>query len=148
MDVNIGRDSLLAIVAMAWADGQIDPRESAAVKSACEQLALPGEDRAPIDQALARGFSLNEVETIRMNRLTRLFTYAASCWIAEVDGALSEPEKHALDLLGDRLGLSTVARERAHGVALSLAKSATPASFDLMKLRSQLSAGLSQISDE
>ncbi len=148
MDVNIGRDTLLAIVATAWADGQIDPRESASVKSACEQLGLQPADRALVDQALARGVTLNEVETIRMSRLTRLFTYAASCWIAEVDGALSEPEKQALDLLGDRLGLSTVARERAHGVALSLAKSATPASFDLLRLRSQLSSGLSQISDE
>src|SRR5688572_8917630 len=120
MDFDIGRDSLLAIVAVAWADGQIDPRESASVKSACEQLALTGEDCALVDQALQRGFTLNEVETIRMNRLTRLFTYAASCWIAEVDGAPSEPEKQALDLLGDRLGLSAVARERAHGVALSL----------------------------
>ena len=148
MDVNIGRDTLLAIVATAWADGRIDPRESASVKSACEQLALGAEDRALVDQALARGFTLNEVETIRMNRLTRLFTYAAACWIAEVDGALSEAERQALALLGDRLGLSTVARERAHGVALSLSKSATPDTFDLMRLRSQLSAGLSQISDE
>ena len=148
MDVNIGRDTLLAIVATAWADGQIDPRESASVKSACEQLGLQPGDRAAVDQALARGVTLNEVETIRMNRLTRLFTYAASCWIAEVDGALSEPEKQALGLLGDRLGLSVVARERAHGVALSLSQSATPESFDLMKLRSQLSAGLSQISDD
>src|SRR5688572_29276781 len=137
MDVNIGRDTLLAIVAMAWADGRIDPREASSVKSACQQLALKPADQALVGQALAHGFGLNDVETIRMNRLTRLFTYAASCWIAEVDGTLSEPEKQALDLLGDRLGLSIVARERAHGVALSLAKSATPDSFDLMRLRSQ-----------
>jgi uncharacterized membrane protein YebE (DUF533 family) len=148
MDVNIGRDTLLAIVALAWADGQIDPRESASVKSACEQLRLQPADRALVDQALQRGFTLNDVETIGMNRLTRLFTYAASCWIAEVDGTLSELEKQALGLLGDRLGLSALARERAHGIALSLSKGATPGSFDLMRLRSQLSAGLSQISDE
>jgi uncharacterized membrane protein YebE (DUF533 family) len=148
MDLDIGRDTLLAIVATAWADGHIDPREAASVKSACSQLGLNGTDCAAVDQALTRGFTLNEVETIRMNRLTRLFTYAASCWIAEVDGALSEPEKHALGVLGDRLGLSALARERAHGVALSLSQSATPDAFDLMKLRAQLSAGLSQISDE
>lgn len=148
MDVNIGRDTLLAIVATAWADGQIDPRESASVKSACQQLGLSGEDCAVVERALQSGYTLDEVETIRMNRLTRLFTYAAACWVADIDGALSEPEKQALDLLGDRLGLSAVARERARGVALSLARSATPDSFDLMKLRSQLSTGLSQISDE
>jgi uncharacterized membrane protein YebE (DUF533 family) len=145
MNLDIGRDTLLAIVALAWADGRIDPSERAAVENACRTLRLGPEDRGLVDQALASGMTLNEVETVRMGRLTRLFTYAASCWIAEVDGALSETEKQTLGLLGDRLGLSTVARERAHGVALSLANSATPEAFDLMKLRSQLSAGLSQI---
>jgi hypothetical protein len=54
-----------------------------------------------------------------------------------------------LGLLGDRLGLSAVARERAKGLALGMAQAPDrPGGYDLLKLRSRLSAGLSQIGDE
>ncbi len=148
MEAVIGRDTLLAIVALAWADGHIDPREISLVRQALKQCDLGDDDTKAVGEALERGFTLGEVETIRMNRPTRLFTYAAACWMAEVDGSPSSTELEALGLLGDRLGLSAVARERAHGVALSLSKAATPDTFDLLQLRTQLAAGLDQISDE
>ncbi|MFO0568348.1 MAG: hypothetical protein U0263_21990 [Polyangiaceae bacterium] len=71
--------------------------------------------------ALRRAFTMDEVETVRTpSRLTRLFTYASAVWIATVDGAVTPEETRALTLLGDRLGLSQVARDRARGVALGL----------------------------
>ncbi|MBX3131003.1 MAG: TerB family tellurite resistance protein [Polyangiaceae bacterium] len=150
MSVDIGRDSVLALCAVAWADGVVDPAESAGIRDAARQLGLSAEDSALVEQALGRAFDLSEVETIRMSRLTRLFTYAAGYWIASVDGALSAQETQVLGLLGDRLGLSQVARERAAAVVTSSrdagAQSGQP--FDLQKLRSRLSAGLSQIGDE
>jgi hypothetical protein len=85
---------------------------------------------------------------VRMNRLTRLFTYATACWMAEVDGNESEAEATTLQLLGDRLGLSAVARDRAHNVVSGIAQRSAPGSFDLLELRSRLSAGLSQIGDD
>ena len=148
MELKIGRDTLLAIAAVAWADGTMDPREAAALRQAAEQLSIHGEDLASLDQALRQRVSLEEVETVRMNRLTRLYTYATGCWIAEVDGAASASEQQLLGLLGDRLGLSAVARDRAHNVVRGIADRSSPGSFDLLELRSRLSAGLSQISDE
>jgi hypothetical protein len=92
--------------------------------------------------------TLDEVETVRMNRLTRLYTYATCCWMAEVDGKSSAAESAMLQLLGDRLGLSALARERAQNAVRGLAQRGGPAGFDLLELRSRLSAGLSQIGDE
>ena len=51
-------------------------------------------------------------------------------------------------LLGDRLGLSAIARDRAHSAVRSIAARTAPGGFDLLELRSRLSAGLSQIGDE
>jgi uncharacterized membrane protein YebE (DUF533 family) len=148
LELSIGRDTLLAIAAVAWADGSIEPRESAALKHAAEQLQLQGDDLAAVQQGLTSSVTLAEVETVRMNRLTRLFTYAAACWMAEVDGSESAAEGAMLALLGDRLGLSAVSRDRAHNTVRGIAQRSQPGAFNLLELRSRLSAGLSQIGDE
>ncbi len=149
MDVEIGRDTLLALAAIAWADGTIDPAEATGIRSAARQLGLGPEDLKAVEITLTQPVPLEQVETVRMTRLTRLFTYAAANWIAQIDGAVPPQEQQALDLLGDRLGLSRVARDRAQTVSLALAQAAdTPQGLDLLKLRSRLSAGLSQIGNE
>ena len=148
MELKIGRDTLLAISAVAWADGSMDAREAEALRLAAKQLGIAGEDLSQVERALTTRVSLDEVETVRMNRLTRLFTYATSCWMAEVDGQQSAAETALLQLLGDRLGLSAVARDRAHNAVRGIAERSLPGAFDLLELRSRLSAGLSQIGDE
>jgi len=147
-ELKIGRDTLMAISAVAWADGAIEEREAAALRQAAQQLQIQGEDLVSVERALSSRVTIEEVETVRMNRLTRLFTYAAACWMAEVDGSESAAEGTLLQLLGDRLGLSAVARDRAHNTVRGIAERSAPGSFDLLELRSRLSAGLSQIGDE
>ena len=140
---------MLALCAIAWADGQVDPREAEGIRGAAQQLGLAGEDAQAVEHALSARMGVEEVETLRMNRLTRLFTFAVATWIAHIDGRLATEEQSVLGLLGDRLGLSALARERAKNVVLGMAKAPDrPGGYDLGKLRSKLSAGLSQIGDE
>jgi len=148
MELKIGRDTLLAISAVAWADGSLDPREAEALRQAAKQLLVQGDDLASVERALSSQVTLEQVETVRMNRLTRLFTYATCCWMAEIDGQQTPTEVSVLQLLGDRLGLSAVARDRAHNAVRGIAERSAPGAFDLLELRSRLSAGLSQIGDE
>lgn len=148
MELKIGRDTLLAISAVAWADGSMAPKEAEALRHAAKQLQIQGEDLAAVERALTSKVTLEEVETVRMNRLTRLFTYATGWWIAEIDGQAAQAETAVLQLLGDRLGLSSVARDRAQNVVRGIAARSAPGSFDLVELRSRLSVGLSQIGDD
>ena len=148
MELKIGRDTLLAISAVAWADGSIEPREAAALRQAAKHLLVDAADLAEVEQSLTTPVTLDQVETVRMSRATRLFTYAACFWMAEVEGKSSHAEAGLLQLLGDRLGLSAVARQRAQNAVRGVAERSTPGSFDLLELRSRLSAGLSQIGDE
>jgi uncharacterized membrane protein YebE (DUF533 family) len=149
MDVEIGRDTLIALAAVAWADGKIEASEAAGIRSAAQQLGLGEHDLRAVEETLRRPVPLEEVETIRMNRLTRLFTYAVAVWIAEIDGAVPPPEEAALNLLGERLGLSGVARDRAKSAGVAEVTAAGAAQdLDLLKLRSRLSVGLSQIGNE
>ena len=148
MELKIGRDTLLAISAVAWADGSIEPREVDALRQAAKQLLVEGDDLASVERSLSHKVTLEEVETVRMNRLTRLFTYAICCWVAEIDGQQTPSEISILQLLGDRLGLSAVARDRAHNAVRGIVERSATGAFDLLELRSRLSAGLSQIGDE
>jgi uncharacterized membrane protein YebE (DUF533 family) len=150
MDLDIGRDTVLALVAVAWADGKLDPAEAAGIRGAAQQLRLNADDMKVVEAALARQFGMDEVETVRMNRLTRLFTFAAAIWIATIDGAVTAAEEKFLAVLADRLGLSQLARDRTRGVTLALRNgppSNRPGGFDLLQLKSRISAGLSQIGD-
>lgn len=150
MSIDIGRDAVLALVAVAWADGKVDPTEATGIRGAAQQLQLSPDDVKVVEAALGRQFGMDEVETVRMPRLTRLFTYAAAIWVATLDGAMTADEDKMLETLGDRLGLSKVARDRAKEATLTLRKapaSQLPGGFDLLNLRSRLSAGLSQIGD-
>jgi tellurite resistance protein len=150
MDVDIGRDTLVALAAIAWADGSIDPSEAKAIRSAAQQLGLSQQDLGYVEETLRRPVPLEEVETVRMSRLTRLFTFAVANWIAQADGQIPREEQVALDLLAERLGLSTVARERAKSVGLSMAQAGGDGGqgLDVLQLRSRLSAGLSQIGND
>jgi uncharacterized membrane protein YebE (DUF533 family) len=150
MEPQIDTDTLLALAAIAWADGSIAPAEAAGIRSAARQLGLGPDELGRVEAALARRFDLGEVETLRMNRLSRLFTYAAASWIAGIDGAPSPAEATALGMLGERLGLSNVARERATAAARAIGSASGPGAdaYDLVKLRSRLSASLSQVGDE
>ncbi len=150
MSIDIGRESVLALVAVAWADGKVDPAEATGIRGAAKQLELKPDDIKVVEAAIGRPFGMDEVETVRMSRLTRLFTFAAAIWVATLDGGITAEEDTMLENLGDRLGLSRVARERAREVTLGLRKSPPselPGGFDLLNLRARLSAGLSQIGD-
>jgi uncharacterized membrane protein YebE (DUF533 family) len=150
MDVEITRDTLLALAAMGWADGKLEPVEAESIRAAARQLMLPAEHLAAVEHALKQPVHIGDVETVRMNRMARLFTYTAATWIAFINGQLAPEERFALDLLGDRLGLSKQSRDRAEELARSMAErlAGDAPGYDLLRLRTRLSVGLSRIGDE
>jgi len=149
MELNIGKDTLIALAAVGWSDGTMAPEEAAGIRAAASQLGLSPAEMEAVERAIAERVDMSEVETIRMDRVARLFTFAVASWIATVDGKVTVEEEEALKLLGDRLGLSAVARERAKTVGLAVGRvNKSVEAYDLVKLRSRLSTGLSQIGNE
>ena len=65
MELKIGRDTLLAISAVAWADGSMDAREAEALRQAAKQRGIAGDDLSQVERALTTRVSLDEVETAR-----------------------------------------------------------------------------------
>ena len=149
MDVKLGRDTLIALAAVAWADGTMAPEEADSIRAAAAQLGLGPEDRNALEDALAKPVDPTLVETVRMNRPTRLFVYAAATWIAGVDGRVSQEETALLNVLGDRLGLSAKARERAGEAARAVGQAGAAAgAYDLMALSARVRTELAGVGDD
>lgn len=148
MELQIGKDTLVALAAVVWADGEMAPEEAGGIRDAAGSVQLSPEDEQAVEHAIKVRVTLDQVETIRMNRLTRLFTYAVAAWVVQLKGHVDAKEEQALRLLGDRLGLSNIARERARAAALGigdLPPGQVRQRFDLKRLQSRLSASLSQV---
>ena len=55
---------MLALCAIAWADGKVDPREAEGIRGAAQQLGLAAEDLTAVEGALGHRMGVEEVETI------------------------------------------------------------------------------------
>lgn len=141
------RDVFVALAAVAWADGTLDPDEADAIVRAAADEGLPLEEIAEIEQATKSKVDLGVVDRAGLSKEDRLFVYAVACWIARMDGAVTSAESDALAQLGERLGIPERPRGAAEAVARQVAEMPEgdrPARYDLAALRRILGERLHQ----
>jgi uncharacterized membrane protein YebE (DUF533 family) len=144
-------DAFLALAAVAWADGRIDPDEADAIVRAAVEEGLPLEELESIERevlAFARrprdardAPDLSFLDRSGMTKQDRVFVYAVACWIAKLDGVVTPQESEALRLLGERLGIPDRLRARAEELALEIAllpEGDRPHRYDLAALRAKI----------
>jgi uncharacterized membrane protein YebE (DUF533 family) len=141
------KDVFIALAAVAWADGQVDPDEADAIVRAAVEEGLSIEEITAIEEATKDPVDLGVIDRSGLSKEDRLFVYAVACWIARMDGQVTETETDALAKLGERLGIPE--RPRVHAEALvrevaELPSGDRPAMYDLAKLRGLLGERLRQ----
>jgi tellurite resistance protein len=132
------KDVFLALAAVAWADGQLDPDEADAIVRAAVDEGLTLEEIAAIEGATKTRVDLGVVDRAGLSKEDRLFVYAVACWIARLDGKVTPEESDALTKLGERLGIPERPRVGAEAVAREVAEMPEgdrPARYDLQALR-------------
>jgi uncharacterized membrane protein YebE (DUF533 family) len=132
------RDVFIALAAIGWADGKLDPEEADAIVRAAAEAGLPLEEIAEIESATTTRVDLGAVDRSGMGKEDRLFVYAIACWIARLDGQVTAEESAALTELGERLGIPERPRVQAEVVAREVAQlpeGDRPARYDLVALR-------------
>jgi uncharacterized membrane protein YebE (DUF533 family) len=132
------KDIFVALAAVAWADGQLDPDEADAIVRAAVDEGLELEEIAAIEEATKTRVDLGVVDRSGISKEDRLFVYAVACWIARLDGEFSAEESEALSKLGERLGLPERPRVHAEAIAREVAEMPEgdrPARYDLAGLR-------------
>jgi uncharacterized membrane protein YebE (DUF533 family) len=141
------KDVFIALAAVAWADGQLDPDEADAIVRAAVDDGLSIEEITAIEAATKAPIDLGVIDRSGLSKEDRLFVYAVACWIARMDGKVTEAETDALSTLGERLGIPE--RPRVHAEALvrevaDLPAGDRPAMYDLAMLRRLLGERLRQ----
>ena len=116
------RDVFVALAAIGWADGALDPDEADAIVRAAVEEGLELDEIDEIEAATRERIDLGDDRSLgRSSKDDRLFVYAVACWIARLDGKVTDEESDALAGLGERLGVPE--RPRAHAESRSRARS-------------------------
>lgn len=132
------KDVFVALAAIAWADGSLDPDEADGIVRAAADEGLSLDDMAAIDEATKNPVDLGVIDRSGMSKEDRLFVYAVACWIARMDGKVTDAESQALAKLGERLGVPERTRGQIEGIARQVAElpeGDRPARYDLAAVR-------------
>lgn len=142
----LSKDVFLALASIAWADGRLDADEADAIVRAAVEAGLELEEIAAIEVATRDKLTLGPIERSALSREDRVFVYAIACWIARLDGRVTDDESEALRALAEKLGVP----ERPQAIAESLVRQVAglpegdrPARYDLDRLRRLIGEKLS-----
>lgn len=144
----LGRDVFLALAAIGWADGKMDPDEADAIVRTAIDEGLPLDVIEEIEAATKKPIDM--VATIDRSSLTkedRLFIYAVAGWMVRLDGKSTDEELAALDKLGGLLKIPEAPRAHADAIAREIAElpdGDRPLRYDLGKLRAVISERLKE----
>jgi uncharacterized membrane protein YebE (DUF533 family) len=134
----LGRDVYVALAAIGWADGSLDPDEADAIVRAAVDEGLEIDEIASIEAATKKKIDLGALERGQMTKEDRLFVYGVACWIARLDGKVTDDETAALGKLGERLGVPEKPRSAVESIAREVSEMPDgdrPARYDLGALR-------------
>jgi uncharacterized membrane protein YebE (DUF533 family) len=134
----LGRDVYVALAAVGWADGKLDQDEADAIVRAAAEEGLEIEEIAEIEAATKSHIDLGVVDRKALSKEDRLYVYGVACWIARMDGVVSDAEKTALKQLGEALKVPDRPREIVDHIVDDVAQMSgdtRPSRYDLHSLR-------------
>lgn len=134
----LGRDVFLALAAIGWADGDLDPEEADAIVRTATEEGLELDAIAEIEAATKTKVELGDIARGAMTKQDRLFVYAVASWMTRLDGVVSDAETAVLLRLGEALKVPPAPRAHADAIAqevASMEQGDRPARYDLRKLR-------------
>lgn len=137
----------IALAAVAWADGKIEPDEADAIVRTAVEEGLELDEIAEIEAAVGHPVAIGEIDLSHLTKADRLFVYAVGAWIARVDGLIAPEEITALNKLALALKIPDIPRERADRIAMDIgqvSESNKPAFFNLPALRETLKVRLEE----
>jgi uncharacterized membrane protein YebE (DUF533 family) len=134
----LGRDVFVALAAVGWADGKLDPEEADAIVRTALEEGLELEEIQEIEAATKQRVEIGEIDRRNMSKQDRLFVYAVASWMTRLDGRVTDAEIEALRRLGDALKVPEKPRLYADQIAQEVAELSPddrPARYDLVALR-------------
>jgi uncharacterized membrane protein YebE (DUF533 family) len=137
----LGRDVFMALAAVAWSDGKVDPGEADAIVRAALEEGLGLDEIAELEEVIREPVDMSVIDRSQLTKADRLFVYAVASWMTRLDGVVDARELDALRKLGDLLKIPDAPRAHADAIALEIAEVSEgdrPSRYDLPLLRDTL----------
>ena len=109
----LGRDVFLALAAIGWADGKLDPEEADAIVRTALEEGLELEEIAEIEEATKHPIDIGVIDRSNMSKADRLFVYAVASWMTRLDGPSMPRRPKRSPKLGEALKIPARPRESA-----------------------------------
>ena len=84
------KDVFVALAAVAWADGTLDPDEADAIVRTALEEGLDLDEIAAIEQATQEPLDLSFIDRSQLTKADRLFIYAVAAWMTRLDGVVHD----------------------------------------------------------
>jgi uncharacterized membrane protein YebE (DUF533 family) len=146
----LGRDVYIALAAVGWADGELDPEEADAIVRTALEEGLELEEIAEIEAATKNRVDLGVIDRKNLSREDRLFVYGVAVWITRLDGLVTDEELDALKTLAEALKIPERPRQIVDRLAQDVANmsDSRPARYDLLALRRIIAERLALVQPE
>jgi uncharacterized membrane protein YebE (DUF533 family) len=134
----LGQDVYIALAAIGWADGNLDPEEADAIVRTALEEGLELEEIEEIEKATKEPVDIGVIDRRNMSKEDRLFVYAVASWMTRLDGKVTDTETAALAKLGQALKVPERPLYHADQIAQEVAgmpEGDRPARYDLLALR-------------
>jgi uncharacterized membrane protein YebE (DUF533 family) len=134
----LGQDVYIALAAIGWADGNLDPEEADAIVRTALEEGIELEEIEEIEKATKEPVDIGVIDRRNMSKEDRLFVYAVASWMTRLDGKVTDTETAALAKLGQALKVPERPLYHADQIAQEVAgmpEGDRPARYDLLALR-------------
>lgn len=138
-------DVFRALLAIGWIDGQLQQDEGDAIVRAAREEGLDDAVVAELQAAARTPLDFGDIDVSALSSADRLYIYAVSSWIAQVDGRVTDDEQSALHAVATILGVTGRGRQAMDETVTELASRAqTLGRLDLRGLRDAIGTRLQQ----
>jgi len=137
-DEPLSKDVYLALAAVGWADGKLDPDEADAIARTALEDGVEFEEVGKLEEMIKEPVEIGSIAWREMSKEDRLFVYAVASWMTRLDHVVTDGERAALETLGKALSVPDRPREHADAIAQEVAALPAgdrPSRFDIPKLR-------------
>jgi uncharacterized membrane protein YebE (DUF533 family) len=113
-------ETLALLVAMAWADGNLDDDEREGIRDAAKTLNLPKELRDRLERYMEEAPPLDELELGAMSKREQEFAFVASAWLANLSEGIVDEEQELLDEIAAEVELDEARQDELTSLATEL----------------------------
>jgi tellurite resistance protein len=120
IDPEVCTEVMALLVAVAWADDELQEEEKQGLRAACDSLNIPKALRPRLESFIADARPVADLEFGAFETRDRAFAFVAAAWMAHLHGGIDEREGALLGEIADALDIDPARQTELRAVATAI----------------------------